>query len=288
MAEPRQDVLASMIVDGYLEQLGGWSGDLHWTWSIVEELVRGRPDIAWPLLLEMIRRCPDDAALSLLAAGPLEDYLAAHAGTAIDVVEAEAARNQRLRRALGLTWKRSIPDAAWARILAIREPEPDAGPEVPEGWMSNALEVRLGGLPPMRPGSTDPADVAARGRLAAAALEAKPDGPAPWATPVSVEVHLETGPEPLPAPTIDVLAAVIEALAGEGAVIADRSLVRIATITELRGAEALAIIDVRRMPEDQVEALDDTRPMEEQLDAPEIRGIAEELALDWPPPAGAR
>lgn len=287
MAEPRHDTLASLIVDGYLEQLAGWAGDLHWTWPIVEELVRGRPDIAWPMLLEMIRRCPDDAALSLLAAGPLEDYLAGHAGKAIGAVEAEAVRNPRLRRALGFTWKRSMADDVWARIEAVREPEPDAGPETPEGWMRNALEVRLDGRPPLRPGSTDPADVAARGRLVAAALEAKPDGPEPWSTPVTVEVHLETGPEPLPEPTIDVLAAIVEALASDGAVIADRSLVRIATITELRGMEPMVTIDVRRMPDDQVEALDDIRPWEDQMGDPDIHAIAEELGLDWPGSSGA-
>lgn len=287
MAEPRRDALASLIVDGYLEQLGGWTGDLHWTWSIVEELVRGRPDIAWPMLLEMIRRCPDDAALGLLAAGPLEDYLAAHGRAVIDSVEAEAARNPQLRQALGGTWQNAMTDDVWARIVATRDdgPEVPAEGEEPEGWIRSTFEVRLDGLPPMHPGSTDPAEVAARARLRAEALAAKPDGAEPWATPVSVDVDLETGLDPLPSPAIDVLAAIIEALAGDRGVFIDRSLVRFAKVTELRSPEPGVTVSVTRMPAAQVEALDDIRPMEEQLDDPDIRAIAEELGLDWPPPA---
>jgi len=279
-----------MVVDGYLEQLAGWAGDLHWTWLIVDDLVRHRPDIAWPLLLEMIRRCPDDAALDLLAAGPLEDYLAAHGRAVIDAVEAEAARNPRLRRALGSVWQNATPHDAWARVAAMCDDPSEVAAELdePQGWVQSTFEVRLDGLPPLRLGSTDPHDAAARARLLAQALAAKPDGPEPWATPVSVEVHLETGLDPLPAPTIDVLAAIVEALAGDQAVFLDRSLVRSARVTELRSPEPGVTVSVTRMPDGQVEALDDTRPMEEQLDDPEIRSIAEELGLEWPsrlPPA---
>ena len=54
------DTLAAMVVDGHLEQLQGWPGDLHRSWSVVHDLVLGKPEVAWPLQLELVRRCPDE------------------------------------------------------------------------------------------------------------------------------------------------------------------------------------------------------------------------------------
>ena len=292
------DALTRMVIDGYLVQASGWTGDNHWTWTVVEELVRSRPDIAWPILLELVRRAPDDAALGSIAAGPLEDYLAQHGRRVIGAVEAEAARNPRLREALAGVWRQGMPAPVWLRVQALAadapDPvvrDPDAGP-VP-GWTSRQIELELELPPPMRPGVVDPESVAARGSLLAEVAAAKPDGPEPWTTPVSVELILETGPGPLDTPAVDVLAAVVETLALDRpaglvppsreaqAPIASRALIRQARLTEIRSAVRGYRLTIRRMVEEQVEAMDDIRGPEAWIQDPEVRAFLEDAGVTW-------
>jgi hypothetical protein len=70
----------------------------------VERLIRqGRPTRSWPLVLEILRRAPDDR-LDVYAAGPLEDLVRLHGAELVDAIEHEAAANERFRWALGCIW----------------------------------------------------------------------------------------------------------------------------------------------------------------------------------------
>jgi hypothetical protein len=274
---PTSDTLANLVLDGYLQQLDGWSGDLHWTWTIVESLIQDKPEIAWPMLLELIARCPD-GNLNVLAAGPLETFLSEHGPNVIDTVEAEAVRNPRMRHALALVWQLGMTDEVWARVQALAEPglAERLDREPPGGWEQRHLEVWL-------EGPIEVASAAWMDRFTAAVRSAKPNGPAPWTTPVSVEVHLQTGREPIATPTVEVLATVAQALVSAG-VIGDTAQIREMRALDVRGPIAFCKLTVTRMSDEQVEAIDSAEdPLQgksdEELRAELDRQLAEIEAL---------
>ena len=70
----------------------------------VDKLIaRGPAQSAWELVLELLRRAPDDR-LDVYAAGPLENLVRHHGVELADVIEREAARDDRFRWALGCIW----------------------------------------------------------------------------------------------------------------------------------------------------------------------------------------
>jgi len=273
------DRLATLVVDGYLEQLAGWAGDLHWTWAVVDSLVRDKPELAWPILLEVMERVPD-GNLNVLSAGPLEDYLGNHGPRVIHAVEAEAAANLRLRQALAMMWQGGMTDDVWQRVQAIADPSlamaMDLEPS--DGWERRGIDVWL-------------ADAAAPGiglpddgwldRLLNAARDAKRDGTEAWSTPVSVELSLWTGPAASFVPPVELLAAVVERLES-GGVIADRRLVRTARLTDLRGPAPLVHLEVRLLVDEQVDVFDNVEPFDELLAADEIEAMRAELEASRP------
>jgi len=290
------DTLTSLVIDGYLAQLDGWTGENHWTWNVIEALVEGRPDLAWPVLLMLVRRAPD-RNLAGLAAGPLEDYLARHGARVIDAVEAEAAVNPRLRRALAMVWRQGMPASIWSRIQAIAESDPaDRDPRADtshagdaadaagdESWQNRRIELAFETIPPSRPGSMTQADVAARAALIAGVRAELRGQRGAWSTPVAVELVLETGEMPLDAPALDVLAAVVAALV-DAACIAEAALVRQARLTEIRSRAVGYRLTVIRMSEEQVGAIEDPRGLDELLLDPETAAFMAEMGVEWPVP----
>jgi hypothetical protein len=294
MAAMSTDTLARIVLDGYLAQSAGWAGDNHWTWLVLEELIENRPDVAWPLLLEIVRRAPDDA-LDLIAAGPLEDYIAQHGHRVIATVEAEAAVNPRLRRALAGMWPEGTPAPVWSRVEALMEP-PEGEDDEPPEWVHRQVDVMLEALPPMHPGDVTPEALEARATLLDALAAARLDGPEPWPTPVAVELTLETGEGEWGSASTDVLHAVIEAMAldrapglvpdrlASGGVVATRSLVREARVTELRSRVPGYRIRVQRLIPEQLEAMDDVRDLDELLEDPDVQALMAELGIEVPSP----
>jgi len=294
MAAMSTDTLARIVLDDYLTQSAGWAGDNHWTWLVLEELIENRPDVAWPLLLEIVRRAPDDA-LDLIAAGPLEDYIAQHGHRVIATVEAEAAVNPRLRRALAGMWPEGTPAPVWSRVEALMEP-PESEDDEPPEWVHRQVDVMVEALPPMHPGDVAPEALEARATLLDALAAARLDGPEAWSTPVAVELTLETGEGPWAAASTDVLLAVIEAMAldrapglvpdrlASGGVFATRSLVREARVTELRSRVPGYRIRVQRLIPEQLEAMDDARDLDELLEDPDVQALMSELGIEVPSP----
>ena len=107
------------IVAGYL---ANYSGDKATFWAFEEvcELISRDPNRLWAITLRLIEQAPDDAALSYVAAGPLEDLLAAHGPSFIERVEAAAREHPRVMRALSGVWgqTRFTPDT-YARVQSI-------------------------------------------------------------------------------------------------------------------------------------------------------------------------
>jgi hypothetical protein len=102
------------------EQVQADAMDLGW-------LVEDEPEKAWEAIRQVIARYPEadlmaperteaQRVVGLLAAGPLEDFLALHGPDYIERVEDEAKRDPRMVWALGGAWKFTMTDDVWARV----------------------------------------------------------------------------------------------------------------------------------------------------------------------------
>lgn len=84
---------------------------------------------AWPVILALLERAPDDLAIAFVAAGPLEDLIRDHGPRFLDRLEAQARTSARFRGALSGVW-------GWE----------DMTPELPErlfpilGWPATSVE----------------------------------------------------------------------------------------------------------------------------------------------------
>jgi hypothetical protein len=76
------------------------------------------PGRALAIILEVLKIESNPSMLSYLAAGPLEDLITLET---IDMIEAEAKRNERFRWLLGGVWYNTAPDELKARLDAIIE-----------------------------------------------------------------------------------------------------------------------------------------------------------------------
>jgi Family of unknown function (DUF6869) len=282
------DVLSRLVIEGYLLQLGNWAGRRnYWAWTVLTTLVDERPDLAWPMLLELLRRIPDEH-LDELAAGPLEDFIAQHEARVIDVVESEAARNPRLRLALAGVWQNATPPAVWARIEALADRTGSLIPNVPD-WTQNVIEAAIESLPPPRAGSRNEAAIAARSLLLGSMTAARRDDGAIWDSPVDLELHLEPGVDGFPEHATTIIEAVVETIAADRppglvapewdnvALITSTSLVRELEVIERRGRTPGYRVKLQKMSDAQVEALNDVSTLEELLEGADVKALEAEL-----------
>ena len=187
----RDENLREAIIDGFLAQSEEWAGDNHWSWGVLTTLLSDAPSLGWPLLREIVRRAPENT-LEYLGAGPLQDLLGTRSFDAIGVIEAEAQRSPKFRRALASVYDTYMPVDVRTRWLALvdddrRSNREAGGPPVPV----RHVEVRVEGRPPTRPTSTTADQVARRGTLASAVRAAVGSNFVPWSTPVGIELRVE-------------------------------------------------------------------------------------------------
>jgi hypothetical protein len=94
--------------------------DRDQNWSALrdyESELRGNdPERALAIILEVLKIEQNGNMLGYLAAGPLEDLITMNT---IDMIEAEAAKNERFRWLLGGVWYHTAPDELKARLDAI-------------------------------------------------------------------------------------------------------------------------------------------------------------------------
>jgi len=76
--------------------------DLYDIIEEVDELVCVNPNEAWEIIKDLVQIAPSDNALAYLAAGPLENLLAARGKGMAGAICDEALRNERIRDALRL------------------------------------------------------------------------------------------------------------------------------------------------------------------------------------------
>lgn len=92
-----------------------------WTFALLADLARGAPDLCLGVVLAALGLCRSADEIALVAAGPLEDVIAAQGAAVIDRIEAEAPGNARLRLALSGVWPQgSAGTALWQRVQAAR------------------------------------------------------------------------------------------------------------------------------------------------------------------------
>jgi hypothetical protein len=105
-------------------------GQENWGWASdrLFSILKGAPELAWTLIMEMIERAPSDMSLGFLAASPLEDLLADYGPAFIDRVEQRALENRKFRRAVGMLRRLGMTDAVWTRVqrAALSSEEPEA------------------------------------------------------------------------------------------------------------------------------------------------------------------
>ncbi len=279
--------LGEAIVEGWLAQAQDWGGGNHWASTVLDVLLYKAPSLGWPLLREIVERAPD-SAMEYIGAGPLEDLLVLHGFETIDAIEAEAGRSARFRLALAGVWRNAIPEPVWLRVLALVDDATRTALEAGERDDRPRVEVEVPGRPPTRPGDTSPEQVARRDRLLEAlAANTAGRGGFPIATPVHIEVRVESGPDGDPsASSGDVLAAIAETLAVSRhealtsdalrgvAAIGERALVRDGRCYDVFSPEPSYTVRLLPMPEEQVSVVSDPRSYEDW--AAGLPGVPEE------------
>ena len=105
-----------------LDPEGVWSPETNAdqaAYDAVDQAIdHGSPERAW-VLVRAVLQAADDAELAYHAAGPLEDLVRHLATALVDVIEAEAAENERFRWALGQIWMpaKQFPPDVEARLV---------------------------------------------------------------------------------------------------------------------------------------------------------------------------
>jgi len=97
----------------------GDNDPLFWSVLMFIDLIDEAPELCWRAILAILRCKPNDEALGMLAAGPMEDLIRYHGIEYIEKIEVEAQSNPDLKHLLGGVW-RSSTHAVWQRIEAIR------------------------------------------------------------------------------------------------------------------------------------------------------------------------
>lgn len=91
---------------------------------LVEMLNYGPPDgpeRAWPIVLQLVARAPDDEALAFVGSGAVEDLVNEQGVQFADRIVEQATRDPRFRRALRHVWPRDdVPSALKELIVASR------------------------------------------------------------------------------------------------------------------------------------------------------------------------
>lgn len=96
--------------------------DIHWTDDyLINLLLKNEFDTLWEFVMRVYRRGLSQAVIGILAAGPLEDVLAARGEEYIGRVDILAANDQRFRYLLGGVWQNSMSSEVWERVCKVRQ-----------------------------------------------------------------------------------------------------------------------------------------------------------------------
>jgi len=110
MKREEVEALAIAFIDQFSDQYV-WDKDMvltkrdtsatEWASEKMIDLALENPEELWDPILEILKRDPPTEVIEVLAAGPLEDYIAKLGERVIDRVEAQAAADAKFRNLLG-------------------------------------------------------------------------------------------------------------------------------------------------------------------------------------------
>ncbi len=139
-ALPPGDLPVARFADRWMGWLRATQGDAQpeahpefWTFALFGALAGRAPDLCLDAVLDSLALATTPEEAALIAAGPLEDLIAANGPAVIDRIEAEAAARPRFRYALTGVWAEgSAGTPLWQRIEAARSgPSLDSGAPLP-------------------------------------------------------------------------------------------------------------------------------------------------------------
>jgi len=116
------------LVAGYLahaEAVARDQQDQHfWAYLDLHRLAQQKPQAAWPLVVEVVKRVTDEETLGYVSADILEDLLCENGPALIDRVEAQAGADEHFRQALSSVrgWNRMPPDVRARLDVLIGRP----------------------------------------------------------------------------------------------------------------------------------------------------------------------
>jgi hypothetical protein len=114
------------IAEAWIKEQRTWDAktpwDRHSAIAILGDLVHSDPEKAWRIMQIVWRLDSKDDNLGILAAGPIEDILAARGHQFIDRVETLARQEPIFKKMLGGLWQNAIPDDVWDRLKAVAGP----------------------------------------------------------------------------------------------------------------------------------------------------------------------
>lgn len=96
-------------------QANWWAIEQVMDWALERE-----GEHLWRFITATYQRQLSDKAVSVLAAGPLEDLLAKQGPEFIERVEELARRDPRFNYLLGGVWRNTMTDEIWQRVQAAR------------------------------------------------------------------------------------------------------------------------------------------------------------------------
>jgi hypothetical protein len=94
---------------------GWWAADAVDDWRYA-----GKHAEVWEFITRAFDNRMSDTAFAILAAGPLEEFLADFGELYIDRVEELARKNPRFNDLLGGVWKNAMADNVWTRVQNAR------------------------------------------------------------------------------------------------------------------------------------------------------------------------
>lgn len=103
--------------------------EYEWANDKVMDLTFEEPNKLWDIILAVLAKKPSNSVLEILAAGPLEDYLAKLGESVIDRVEEQAKRDPAFASLLGGVWQNEMPEHIWERVRLVWDRS---------GWDGNA------------------------------------------------------------------------------------------------------------------------------------------------------
>ncbi|WP_223669923.1 DUF6869 domain-containing protein [Kangiella shandongensis] len=90
-----------------------------WADDLILSLTIRAPEQLWDIILAILYKDPPMPVLAVLAAGPLEDYLATNNEAFISKVEKQARKDPKFAFLLGGVWQNGMTDETWARVKKV-------------------------------------------------------------------------------------------------------------------------------------------------------------------------